>query len=79
MLDYLKASAISLPGLPPTQYVSTASVRKRIDKGEVMELGMDKDVNLERLAVLKPNLLMGYSLSSDYAQFSQDRATEYPW
>jgi len=68
MLDYLGESS-KLTGFTSTQYVSTASVRKRIDNGEVMELGMDKDVNLERLAMLKPDLLMGYSLSSDYAQF----------
>jgi len=68
MLDYLGESD-KLTGFTSTQYVSTAAVRERIDAGKVVELGMDKDVNLERLAVLKPNILMGYSMSSDYAQF----------
>jgi len=68
MLDYL-GQADRLTGFTATQYVSSTSVRKRIDAGKVIELGTDKDINLEQLAMLKPDMLMGYSISSDYAQF----------
>lgn len=68
MLDYLGHSD-KLTAFTSTDYISTPAVRARIDQGKVTELGIDKGINLERLALAKPDLLMGYSISSDYAQF----------
>lgn len=68
LLDYL-GETDALVGFPTTDYISSEKVRKRIDEGKVQELGIDKGINLERLAVLKPDMLMGYATSSDYGQF----------
>lgn len=70
LLDYLNETD-KLIGFPTTDYISSQKMRKRIDEGKVKELGIDKGLNLERLAVLKPSVVMGYTMSSDYGQFKK--------
>lgn len=70
MLDYL-GETDKLTGFPTLDYVSSPAMRKRIDKGEVRELGVDKSMNVEVLAALKPDMVMGYSLTGDYGQFKK--------
>lgn len=70
LLDYLGESD-KLVGFPTTDYVSSDIMRKRIDEGKVTDLGIDKGLNLERLAMLKPGAVMGYIMSSDYGQFKK--------
>jgi iron complex transport system substrate-binding protein len=53
-------------------------MRRRIDEGKVTELGVDKGLNLERLAMLKPGVVMGYTMSSDYGQFKKIEALGIP-
>lgn len=68
MLDYL-GETHKLTGFPTLDYISSPKMRARIDSGEVRELGVDKSMNLELLAALQPDLVMGYSLTGDYGQF----------
>lgn len=70
LLDYL-GETDRLIGFSSMDYISSVKMRQRIDAGKVQELGVDKGINLERLAVLKPDMLMGYSMSSDYGQFKK--------
>ncbi len=70
LLDYIKETD-KLIGFPTTDYISSKKMRERIDAGKVRELGIDKGLNLERLAVLKPGVVMGYTMSSDYGQFKK--------
>jgi iron complex transport system substrate-binding protein len=70
LLDYLDETD-KLVGFPSTEYISSVAMRKRVDAGKVKELGVDKGLNLERLAVLKPGMVMGYTMSSDYGQFKK--------
>lgn len=70
LLDYLDESD-KLVGFPSTDFISSEKVRARIDAGKVQDLGVDNGINLERLAVLKPDMLMGYAMSSDYVQFKK--------
>lgn len=70
LLDYLSETN-TLIGFPSTDYVCSEKMRKRIDAGKVQELGIDKGLNLERLAVLKPEMVMGYITSSDFGQFKK--------
>jgi cobalamin transport system substrate-binding protein len=70
MLDYLGETE-KLVGFPTLDYISSPKMRKRIDEGKVRELGVDKGMNIELLAALKPDMLMGYSLSGDYGQFKK--------
>jgi iron complex transport system substrate-binding protein len=69
-LDYLDETD-KLIGFPSTDLVSSGKARKRIDEGKVTDLGKDKGLNLELLASLQPDLLMGYTMSSDYGQFKK--------
>ncbi len=68
LLDYL-GETDKLVGFPTTDYISSEKMRKRVDAGKVTDLGIDKGLNLERLAVLHPDMVMGYSMSGDYGQF----------
>lgn len=70
LLDYLHETD-KLTGFPTTDYISSQKMRTRIDEGKVTELGIDKGLNLERLAVLEPGVVMGYTMSSDYGQFKK--------
>jgi iron complex transport system substrate-binding protein len=77
LLDYLNESE-KLVGFPSTQYVSSPRVRSRIDDGHVTELGMDSGLNIERLAMLKPDMVMGYTLTGDYGQFKKIEELNIP-
>ena len=70
LLDYLDETE-KLTGFPTTDYISSEKMRKKIDAGEIQELGTDKGLNLERLAMLKPDMVMGYTMSSDFGQFKK--------
>jgi iron complex transport system substrate-binding protein len=70
LLDYLNVSD-KLIGFPTTDYISSEKVRKRIDEGKVSDLGVDKGLNLELLTALRPSIVMGYTMSSDYGQFKK--------
>ena len=76
-LDYLDESD-KLIGFPSTDYISSQKVRERIDNGLVTELGVDKGMNLERLASLTPDMVMGYTMSSDYGQFKKMEELNIP-
>lgn len=77
LLDYLNETD-KLVGFPTTDYISSEKMRKRIDEGKVQELGIDKGLNLERMAMLKPDMVMGYTMSSDYGQFKKMEALGVP-
>jgi len=70
LLDYLGESN-ALSGFPTLDYISSLPMRKRIDEGNIVELGIDDAINIEVLINTKPDLVMGYSLSGDFGQFKQ--------
>lgn len=70
LLDYLDETD-KLVGFPTTDYISSQKMRKRIDEGKVEELGVDKGLNLEKLAMLKPSMVMGYTMTGDYGQYKK--------
>lgn len=70
LLDYL-GETDALAGFPTTDYISSEKMRKRIDNGAVTDLGVDKELNLELLTNLNPDLVMAYTMSSDLGQFRQ--------
>lgn len=77
LLDYINETD-KLVGFPTTDYISSEKMRSRIDAGKITELGVDKGLNMERLAVLKPEVVMGYTMSSDYGQFKKMEALGIP-
>lgn len=77
LLDYLDESD-KLIGFPTTDYISSEKTRARIDSGKVTELGVDKGLNIELLATLKPDLVMAYTMSGDYGQFKKIEELNMP-
>ncbi len=77
LLDYLNESD-KLVGFPSLDYISSEKTRARIDAGKVQELGMDKGLNIEVLAMLKPDMVMGYTMSSDFGQFKKIEELNIP-
>lgn len=77
LLDYLNETD-KLVGFPTTDYISSEKMRQRIDSGKVVDLGIDKGLNLERLAMLDPGIVMGYSMSGDYGQFKKIESLGIP-
>jgi iron complex transport system substrate-binding protein len=69
-LDYLGLTD-KLIGFPTTDYISSEEMRKRIDAGEVTELGIDKGMDLEKLYSLHPSMVMGYLMSADLGQMGK--------
>jgi iron complex transport system substrate-binding protein len=77
LLDYLGVTE-KLVGFPTTDYVSSIRARKLIDDGKVQDLGVDKGLNLERIAMLHPDMVMGYTMNSDYGQFKKVEELNVP-
>lgn len=67
LLDYL-GKTHALVGFPGLHYISSPAMRKRIDNGEVAELGVDKNLNVERLVMLQPDMVMAYLVAGDFGQ-----------
>lgn len=70
LLDQLDAEKV-LVGFPTTDLISSEKVRARVDSGLVVDLGIDSEMNLELLYSLKPELVMGYSVSGDMVKLSR--------
>lgn len=77
LLDYLDETE-KLVGFPSTDYISSVRARKLVDSGKIQDLGVDKGLNLERIAMLKPDIVMGYTMSSDYGQFKKVEELNVP-
>lgn len=77
LLDYLHETD-KLVGFPTTDYISSPLMRARIDSGHVVDLGVDKGMDLERLKLLKPDLVMGYSMNANNGQFTKIRDMGIP-
>ena len=77
LLDYIDETN-SLIGFPTTDYISSEIMRKRIDEGHVTDLGIDQVMNIELLYSLKPELVMGYTMSNDLGQLKKIRELGIP-
>ena len=53
-----------LIGFPQTRYVSSKETRKRIDKGEVLELGSNEVLNTEMTIAAGPELVVGFAIDN---------------
>lgn len=76
-LDYLGVSD-RLVGFPSTDYISSPTMRARIDSGKVTDLGIDNGMNLEVLYTLHPDLVMGYTMTADLGQLRKIRDLGVP-
>ncbi|WP_238934857.1 ABC transporter substrate-binding protein [Aurantibacter crassamenti] len=54
-----------LRGFPDTQYISSVKTRKLIADGKIKELGSNHSLNTEMVIELKPEVVIGFSISSE--------------
>jgi len=71
LLDYLDVEN-ALIGFPKLDYISSSSVREKINRGEIVDLGAQINLNLEMLISIQPDMVMGYSLSGDLTQLRKN-------
>ncbi len=60
-LEMLGAAEV-LSGFPGTDLISSAGMRRRINEGEVQDLGAANGINIEKLMELSPDLVMAYGM-----------------
>ncbi len=77
LLDYL-GETNKLVGFPTTDYISSEKMRTRINAGYVTELGIDNAINIEKLIELNPELVMAYTMTSDFGQFNKIQEAGIP-
>lgn len=60
----LEALGVSdkLVGFPNTRYISSKKTRKRIDAGQVKELGNNESINTEMVLELNPEVVIGFGI-----------------
>ncbi|MDN4166295.1 ABC transporter substrate-binding protein [Cytophagales bacterium LB-30] len=63
-LEYLGV-AHTLVGFPQSVFICSPLIRQRIDSGKVQELGQREGINLEKLTLLQPEVLIGFSMGNE--------------
>jgi len=69
MLELLGVES-KLVGYPNTKYISSKKTRKLIDNGKIKELGNEENMNTELLLDLQPDLVIGFSITSNNKMFT---------
>ncbi|MDG1385761.1 MAG: ABC transporter substrate-binding protein [Flavobacteriaceae bacterium] len=54
----------TLVGFPETDYISSASARKRIGEGKIIDVGKSQQLNVERILELNPDLILSFGVES---------------
>ncbi len=55
----------TIKGIGGTQYVCDTSVIAKIKKGEIVEVGFDKQLDLEKIISLKPDVVFAYGVDNE--------------
>ncbi len=53
----------TLVGFPHTDFISSTKTRKRVDTGEIQEIGVDENLNTEVVLSIKPEAIIAYSMN----------------
>ena len=67
-----------LIGFPETKYVSSIQTRKRIDAGEVQELGSNEALNTEMTIAVNPDLVVGFGIDDQNKAYSAIESAGIP-
>ncbi len=68
----------TIVGFPHTQYISSKRTRNRIKEGHIVELGLEQDMNTEKLIDLKPELVIGFALHPNTKLYQNIKRTGIP-
>lgn len=77
LLDYLDVSE-ALKGFPTLDFISSPKTRKLIDAGKIADIGLDNSLNIEQLALIRPDMLLGYTMTGDFGQFKKIQEMKIP-
>lgn len=55
----------TLIGFPNLQYISSEKVRARIDKNQIIELGNNQSIDIEKIIALHPDVIVGYGIDNN--------------
>lgn len=77
MLELLD-SENTLVGFPHTKYISSEKTQARVAAGKIVDLGMEQDINTEKLMALQPDLVVGFSLQSNNRLYENISKAQIP-
>lgn len=60
-----------LVGISGTKYVNDPTIRKRINSGEIQDVGYDRSLNEELIISLKPDIIFAYGVGSEVMELYQ--------
>jgi len=67
-----------LVGFPDTKYISSKAARKRIEAGQIQELGINENLNTEAVIALQPELIFGFSINGSNAVYETIQRANIP-
>ena len=67
-----------LVGFPDTKYISSKAARKRIEAGQIQELGINENLNTEVVIALQPELIFGFSINGSNAVYETIQRANIP-
>lgn len=67
-----------LSGFPDTQYISSEEARRQVDAGSIQELGNNESINTEMVIALKPELVVGFGISSQNSTYETISRSNIP-
>jgi len=59
-----------LVGFPNTKFISSEAARKRVDSGEIKELGKNENINTEVLLDIQPDVVVGFAVNGNNKTFN---------
>jgi iron complex transport system substrate-binding protein len=68
----------NLVGFPNTNYIASENARKRIDSGELTDIGKDMGLNTEMVIALQPEAVIGFALDDSDKAYSTLRKNDIP-
>lgn len=68
----------TLVGFPQTQFLYSPALRSRLGEGYIEEVGVESDLNIEKILAIDPDFVMGFSSGSESGQLAKLRELGVP-
>jgi iron complex transport system substrate-binding protein len=68
----------ALIGFPGTTYISSKTIRQRVDKGFIRELGKNENINTEILLELNPEVVIAFGIDDNNKTLETIKKSEIP-
>jgi len=67
-----------LVGFPDTEYISSLGARKRMDSGQIKELGNNESINTELVIELNPEVVVGFGIDNQNKAYETLQRSNIP-